>query len=236
MGGTPQTIRAAHSGLAVQRGLFPRALPWADLKCPFRARTNDRCSRSCRLLPAACLILILACTASTADAAGDFTTEKTPIHRDAVTAPASGQARPAGSPGTTLIFLGLLLGGAIIVRRVVQQRSKTRHRRAKQETITLLNRQPVDRELSVRLLQVGPRVLVVGSSPQGLATLTQITDPEEIAQLTGQSPATVAANSSSLFANETSIAHPKSSRQVSSLPPALDRASSNRQMTTQAGG
>jgi flagellar biogenesis protein FliO len=152
------------------------------------------------------VLLLVAATsgprAVRADAA-DASQGKTPIHRTSVEAPATGHARPAGSAGTTLVLLGLLLAGAIIARRVVQQRVAKRSGTASHHPVRLVSRQQIDSELNIRLLQIGPRLLVVAATPQGVATLSEITDPEEIALLTGEAAATL--EPAALFAGNAPI-------------------------------
>jgi len=48
-----------------------------------------------------------------------------------------------------------------------------------------LGRRPLDARSAVHLLRCGARILVVGNSPQGLQTLSEITDPIEVDYLTG---------------------------------------------------
>lgn len=135
------------------------------------------------------VLLLTAATAAPRAAraqALDVEPPKTPIHRAAVESPPRSNARPAGSAGTPLVLLGLLLGGAILARRLVQQRAAARSGKMPHNPIRLVSRQQIDPELNVRLLQVGPRLLVVGATPQGVATLSEITDPEEIALLIGE--------------------------------------------------
>jgi len=128
---------------------------------------------------------------------------KTPIHRAPAEDSASGHAQPAESAGTTLVLLGLLLGGVIITRRIVQQRHSKRSRSASHNPVRLVSRQQIDAELSIRLLQIGQRLLVVAATPQGIATLSEMTDPEEIALLTGETAAT--RQHVSLFAGDAPI-------------------------------
>src|SRR5690606_28155064 len=126
----------------------------------------------------------------------DVEPPKTPLHRAAVESPPRSNVRPAGSAGTPLVLLGLLLGGAILARRLVQQRAAARSGKMHHNPVRLVSRQQIDPELNVRLLQVGPRLLVVAATPQGVATLSEITDPEEIALLTGETAATGAFSAS----------------------------------------
>jgi flagellar biogenesis protein FliO len=152
------------------------------------------------------VLLLVAATigprAVAAEAAGN---DKTPIQRAAAAeSPPTGQVRSAGSAGTTMVLLGLLLAAAIVGRRIVQQRGGRRTGRSADKPIRLVARQQIDAELSVRLLQVGSRLLVVAATPQGIATLSEITDPEEISLLTGEKPETSAGGT--LFTGGTPVA------------------------------
>jgi flagellar biogenesis protein FliO len=170
--------------------------------------------------------------------ADDIQHDKTPIHRTVVEDSASGQARPAGSAATTLVLLGLLLAGAIIARRLMQQRRAKGSGTASHTPVRLVSRQQIDPELSIRLLQIGPRLLVVAATPQGIATLSEITDPAEIALLTGELVET--SPPGALFAGDrplTGGAKPGAPMHRPSTPPAVDaRWSSNVGQPVQAGG
>jgi len=48
-----------------------------------------------------------------------------------------------------------------------------------------LGRRPLDARSAVHLLRCGARIIVIGSSPQGLHPLAEITDPIEVDYLTG---------------------------------------------------
>lgn len=185
------------------------------------------------------VLLLVAATGGPCAVAADPPEDgKTPIHRSTVEDSASGHARPAGSAGTTLVLLGLLLAGAIIARRLVQQRVAKRSGTASHNPVRLVSRQQIDPELSIRLLQVGPRLLVVAATPQGVATLSEITDPEEIALLTGE--ASAATQHAALFAGDRPITggdRPVAPPQRRSTPPAVDdRWTSRVAQPVQAGG
>lgn len=132
------------------------------------------------------LFLVVIVLVGASAVAQDAAVGKTPIHRSASEPAASADLQSTSTGGTSLIFLGVLLAAAIVIRRFVQKRTQSRTAHAP-KAIKLLIRQQLDNELTIRLLQVGPRVLIVGSSPQGLTTLAELTDPEEIALLTGDS-------------------------------------------------
>lgn len=113
---------------------------------------------------------------------------KTPIHRTTDSVPTTNESGRATSSGSTLIVLGGLLAAAVVVRRVIQKKVERDRTCGSAKPISLVDRQQIDGDFTVRLLQVGRRLLVVGSSSQGLATLAEITDPEEVALLRGESP------------------------------------------------
>lgn len=134
----------------------------------------------------ALLVLLVSLGMSTTLAADG---EKTPILR-AMPAETVQRTLPrSSSSGVTLAFLGLLLAGAIVARRVIQRRREGRVEGLPKGSIEMLSRQQLDDELTVRVLRVGSRVLVVGSSPQGLSTLSEISDPGEFATITGKAEA-----------------------------------------------
>jgi flagellar biogenesis protein FliO len=187
------------------------------------------------------VVLLVAVTgaprAGRADAV-DTAPGKTPIRRATVEDSATGHARPAGSAGTTLVVLGLLLAGAIIARRLVQQCVAKRTGTASHNPVRLVSRQQIDPELSIRILLIGPRLLVVAATPQGVATLSEITDPEEIALLTGESSA--GTQHAALFVGDRPITggdKPLAPPQRHATSPAVDnRWSSRLGQTVQAGG
>lgn len=123
--------------------------------------------------------LLVAAVAADAVSAAPTSSVRTPIQRLEPAAAPAPVTKRSPSGGTTLVLLGLLLGGAILSRRVFQQR-RTRSGGSDVLPITLLDRRRIDHELTIRVLQVGSRVIVVGASPQGLATLAEVADPTEL--------------------------------------------------------
>ena len=184
-----------------------------------------------------CFVLLVLMTVSvigmsrSGDAEFQDSTDKTPIHRTANTQPDTADAGRVSSSGKSLITLGLLLAAAIIVRRIVQHRV-SRQSSSRPIIAELLDLQQVDNELTVRVLQIGSRILIVGSSPQGLATLSEITDSAEIAALRGERPAEDLTPEGSPFTERAAIAskgrfkpslssHRSAARQDSSSPVTL---------------
>lgn len=53
------------------------------------------------------------------------------------------------------------------------------------EAIEILGRKPIEARLSVYLIRCGERILVVGSSTDGMQTLAEVTDPVEVDHLAG---------------------------------------------------
>jgi flagellar biogenesis protein FliO len=53
------------------------------------------------------------------------------------------------------------------------------------EVIKILGRKPLDYRHTIHLVRCGSRLLVLGSSQEGLTTLAEITDPVEIDSLAG---------------------------------------------------
>ncbi|HRX86055.1 MAG TPA: flagellar biosynthetic protein FliO, partial [Phycisphaerae bacterium] len=69
--------------------------------------------------------------------------------------------------------------------------------------LRVVGRVPVGAKQSAALLQVGRRVVLVGIGPDGLRTLTEITDAQEVALLLGKSSsAAPAENFDHLLAEE----------------------------------
>lgn len=103
------------------------------------------------------------------------------------TAPRAG----ASDWGALLPFLGwtgfvlLLLGGALLfVRRLVP----ATRRRLGADAVRPLIRRSLSPHHTVYVLEVGPRLLVVGATKTGLAPLAEFRDPEEVARVKALCP------------------------------------------------
>ena len=141
--------------------------------------------------------------------------EKTLIRRSEPGQHALHESQRTSTSGTTLVFLGSLLVGAILIRRVVQQRRRLRDGSAPPLPIVVHSKERIDVDLTVRVLQVGSRLLIVGSSPQGLSTLSEFTDPREIEAMTGQErPRSAQAASAEGFSRKPEQRHTTAGRRL----------------------
>jgi flagellar biosynthetic protein FliO len=80
------------------------------------------------------------------------------------------------------IVLGLILLARWVLRRFFGVAGATRATRA----VQVLARSPLSPKQQLMLLRVGRRVIVVGDAGGQLNTLSEITDPDEVASLIGQ--------------------------------------------------
>jgi flagellar biogenesis protein FliO len=53
------------------------------------------------------------------------------------------------------------------------------------EALELLGKRTIEPRVSIHIVRCGPKVLVLGVSPDGVRTLTEITDPVEIDLMAG---------------------------------------------------
>lgn len=123
------------------------------------------------------------------DGAGEVARQLSPRHK-----PAEPRTRSASSPrkasgssslwgtviGLLLVFV-LFLGGKIWL---------TRHgpislRGLPVEALELLGRRTLEPRVSLHIVRCGPKILVLGVGPDGVRTLTEITDPVEIDLMAG---------------------------------------------------
>ena len=103
-------------------------------------------------------------------------------------APADATATPAAGLSTSrlilalAVVLGLIFGLRYLARRAFPQAAGGRPTGA----VRVLGRTSVAPRQQVMLLQVGRRVLVVGDSGGAMRSLAEISDPDEVASLIGQ--------------------------------------------------
>jgi flagellar biogenesis protein FliO len=83
--------------------------------------------------------------------------------------------------GALLVVLALFLLGAKLWR----QHIPVANIGLPTEAIEILGRKPIEPRLSVYLIRCGSRILVVGSSADGMQTLAEVTDPVEVDYLAG---------------------------------------------------
>lgn len=108
--------------------------------------------------------------------------KKTPIDRNPGDPLKPRTAAPGTSLGGTLVVLGgvvllILVGGWAVGRRTPQRRGGL------SAAVQCWGTQPLTPQLAIHLVQVGERLLVLGSGSDGLRTLAEITDPGEAAHL-----------------------------------------------------
>jgi hypothetical protein len=77
------------------------------------------------------------------------------------------------------VVLGLILAAAYVVRRGLPGRQTS----LPAEAFCVLGRKSLDQRHSVHLVRLGSRLLLVGGSQNGLATLADVTDPAEVESL-----------------------------------------------------
>lgn len=84
---------------------------------------------------------------------------------------------------TTLTALGVVVGLILVLRAVVAKVTGRAPASSHSPVLEVLSRTSVAPKNHVLLLRLGQRILVVGDSAAGLATLADIDDPEEVAGL-----------------------------------------------------
>ncbi len=85
----------------------------------------------------------------------------------------------------TLVFIVIALAAVLFfVKRYAARKQKGP---VDGPGMRVLNRVNLQTRKQVYMLQVGQRVLIVGASEQGINILSEITDPDEVARLTGTS-------------------------------------------------
>ncbi|MSR57143.1 MAG: hypothetical protein EXS05_05675 [Planctomycetaceae bacterium] len=81
--------------------------------------------------------------------------------------------------GALLIVLILIVASA----KLFQRRGLTSRNTLPAEVLEVFGRSVIDERNAIHLVRCGSRLLVLGSSPAGLRTLTEITDPVEVESL-----------------------------------------------------
>ncbi len=85
-----------------------------------------------------------------------------------------------------LMALGIVLGLIIALKFLVGKMYPGLSSGSKSRIVKVLSRSPIAPKQQVILLQVGRRIVVVGDSGGQMGTLSEITDPDEVASLIGQ--------------------------------------------------
>ena len=105
--------------------------------------------------------------------------------------PSSGGASKTSGGGasaawvTTLGGLTAVLALVFLTAKVLRKSMPAAQRTLPNEVVQVLGRKPLDFRHTIHLIRCGSRLLVVGSSQEGLTTLCEMTDPVEIDYLAG---------------------------------------------------
>ncbi len=92
----------------------------------------------------------------------------------------------SGGFGSILIALGFVIVLMLGVAKVIQRRNPFAVTGVPREAIDVLGRRTVDPRNSIYIVRVGPKILLLGNSANGLTTLSEIDDPIEVAALANQ--------------------------------------------------
>jgi flagellar biogenesis protein FliO len=117
----------------------------------------------------------------------------------------AGQKPRSASDGwwTTLGGLAAVLALIYLTARVVRKNVPAAQRTLPAEVVHVLGRKALDYRHTIHLVRFGSRMLMLGTSQEGMRTLSEITDPVEIDYLAGlcrpSEPASVAGTFSQLF-------------------------------------
>jgi len=85
-----------------------------------------------------------------------------------------------------IIALGGVLGLIVLLSRFAKKKMPFATQRLSNDVCEVLGRRPIDTRHSIIFLRTGQRILILGSSIDGLNTLAEITDPVEVDHINGQ--------------------------------------------------
>jgi flagellar biogenesis protein FliO len=113
----------------------------------------------------------------------------TPLKRNSGPTSANGETSTTGqtggsSAGAFLAVLVVLLVFVLGLAKLFLKRSPYAITGLPPDAVDVLGRRVVDPRNSVYMIKVGSRLILMGSSPGGLTSLAEITDPIEVASLT----------------------------------------------------
>lgn len=105
----------------------------------------------------------------------------------------NGGVESAGSPGkfgdgwllSTLAALGIVIALVFALRWVLRRGGIVTSAAPQGSVVEVLSRTTVAPRSHVVLMRIGPRILIVNDSPNGMRTLDTVQDPEEVAELLG---------------------------------------------------
>ena len=105
---------------------------------------------------------------------------------DASNSSHSSRLKPAQSSGsliTMAISLGMIVGVLILAGRGMKRFGFQGVPTLSADALELLGRRTIEPKITVHLVKCGSRVLVLGVGPDGVQTLSEINDPEEVEKL-----------------------------------------------------
>jgi flagellar biogenesis protein FliO len=164
-----------------------------------------------RVLLMAALATLLAAGATRANDAADPESRALPPRRSPPAAqrdiktPGAGAAKKSGGGGwwSTLGGLVAVLALIYLAAKVVQKSVPAARKSLPSEVVQVLGRKPLDYRHTIHLVRFGSRLLMLGSSQDGITTLSEINDPVEIDYLAGlcqpSEPAAVSRTFQQLF-------------------------------------
>lgn len=145
--------------------------------------------------------------AEAADAGRETLPPRTSASRPKSEAPQSSAGKKARLPGegwwSTLGGLAVVIGLVLLAAKVARKNLPAAHKTLPPEVVQVLGRKALDYRHTVHLVRFGSRLLMVGTSQEGMSTLSEITDPVEIDYLSGlckpSDPTSVAQSFTQLF-------------------------------------
>ncbi|MFN0199186.1 MAG: FliO/MopB family protein [Planctomycetaceae bacterium] len=87
--------------------------------------------------------------------------------------------------GTTIFSLLVITGLIVLCAWIVKKIQPLKVQGLSTDVVEVLGKRPLDPRQQIYLIRCGSRILVVGSSLQGMSTLAEITDPQEMDTLIG---------------------------------------------------
>lgn len=112
-------------------------------------------------------------------------------------APASDESRRAGrfelgwsdfpvqSAGTAAAALAIVVGLFLLLATFLKKAAPRSHRPLPGEVVSVLGRTPLSGKQVAHLLKVGSKLVLVSVTPEGVAPIAEVTDPDEVTRLLG---------------------------------------------------
>lgn len=160
---------------------------------------------------------------------------------DAKPRPLPARSQPASTPSTTpsrlpaqtsvwgsLIGLAVVVGGLLFASRWIRVHGPPGLRGLPNEAVEPLGQRVLSRGVAVHLVRCGSRMLVLGVGPDGIRTLSEITDPVEVDLLAGacrrRDEAVPGPSFAQMFSREAATTRPAEvrPRRSASYPEAVD--------------